>query len=230
MKKNIILKVFIITIIIMLISTVKSYAAVAITKDGTVLTGVNISDSFDMCREMTEKGQGIEGSNVNSHMATNGEWAAVSYFSNSNYGTDTQGQNTGISITMDDKEYFSTNGNVTGIMNWGKTVTFTSGILSNYSEILEDSAAYNNGKSLIRNSNLGVDFLDSITTDKVSIANNGWYNSWNTFYNSLSHPYSVRLGLFGFFIGVGGGYVEGSYGKSDGSAEKDVTFRPIIIN
>ena len=130
-------RILIIAISFIILISIKSYGAVAITKGTSVFTDRSISDFYDMCKEMKDAGQGLEGTTVDPHMATNKEWATVSYFSNSNYGTATVGKNTGIEVTIDEATYQSTNGNATGVMDWGKTITMTAGILSQYTDIQE---------------------------------------------------------------------------------------------
>ncbi len=119
MKKYRVIKILILSIIFMILTTVKSYGAVAIIKGGTTFTNRNISDFYDISKEMKNVGQGLESTSVDVHMATNEEWATVSYFSNSAYGTAAAGQNKGIEVEIDGRQYFSTNGNATGVMDWG---------------------------------------------------------------------------------------------------------------
>lgn len=223
MKKFKKIKVLILSIIFILLSTVKSYGAVVIIKGENTFTNRSISDFYNISKEMKNIGQGLESTNVDVHMATNGEWATVSYFSNSAYGTATVGQNKGIEIDIDGRKYLSTNGNATGIMDWGKTITFTSGLISNYAEMDKSSAVYTNGKSLVDNAGKDrkIDILSS-STSAVSIGKNGWYNSWNYLGNDLKYPYSVRSGLFGFRAGFGDG-------GTSGAASTNVTFRPVIL-
>lgn len=225
MKKSKIIKALMLSIIFILLTTVKSYGAVAIVKGGKTFTNRNISDCYDLSKEMKGVGQGLESTNVDVHMATNKDWATVSYFSNSIYGTATTGENKGIEIEIDGTKYFSTNGNVTGIMDWGKTVTFTSGIISNYADMDQSTTPYTDGKSIIDNAgkDSNIDILSN-STSTVSIGKNGWYNSWNYLGADLKYPYSVRSGLFGFSAGNGNG------GGTSGAARTDVTFRPVIYN
>lgn len=225
MKKFKKIKVLILSIIFILLSTVKSYGAVVIIKGENTFTNRSISDFYNISKEMKNIGQGLESTNVDVHMATNGEWATVSYFSNSAYGTATVGQNKGIEIDIDGRKYLSTNGNATGIMDWGKTITFTSGLISNYAEMDKSSAVYTNGKSLVDNAGKDrkIDILSS-STSAVSIGKNGWYNSWNYLGNDFKYPYSVRSGLFGFNAG------SGLYGVfASGAASTNITFRPVIL-
>ena len=228
-SKNIIvksaIKILILCIGFMMMSTIKSYGAVSITKGTSVFTERSISDFYDMSKEMKDAGQGLEGTSVDVHMATNKEWATVSYFSNSNYGTATQGKNTGLDVTVDGVTYKSTNGNATGVMDWGKMCTFTSGILDNYADIADTSDQYTNGKSIIENATNSkyVDLLNSVKFSSMAITY--WYSTFSQLSNSLEYPYSLRIGLFGFQAGY--------YGSSDatsGVPRNNVTFRPVILN
>ena len=79
MKVNKIIKILTLGIIFMILSNIKSYGAVAITKGTSVFTNRTISDFYDICKEMKNVGQGLEGTDVDVHMATNKEWATVSY-------------------------------------------------------------------------------------------------------------------------------------------------------
>ena len=54
----------------------------------------------------------------------------------------------GIEVEIDGRQYFSTNGNATGVMDWGKTITFTSGVISNYADMDKSSNEYINEKVL----------------------------------------------------------------------------------
>lgn len=227
MKKYRGIKILILSIIFMILTTVKSYGAVAIIKGGTTFTSRNISDFYDISKEMKNVGQGLESTNVDVHMATNEEWATVSYFSNSAYGTATVGQNKGIEVEIDGRKYFSTNGNATGVMDWGKTVTFTSGVISNYANMDKASNEYINGKSIVDNAGKDskIDVL-SKSTSTVAIGKNGWYRSWNFISSDLRYPYSVRYGLFGFSAGSNG---YGEHTSGSGSGFWGVTFRPVIL-
>lgn len=174
-----------------------SYAAIEI-KDTTqdVLTNKTISEFYDMAEEMKNIGQGLEGTTVDVKMANNYEWAVVSYFSNSSYGTTGAGQNTGIQLSG--TSHYSTNGNITGVMDWGKTYTFTAGIIESYASKTLTTAG---GSSIINNAGTSkVDKFKSLSSNNdYSIAKINWYNP--SFYFSADtpdYPYSLRQGLFRF--------------------------------
>lgn len=113
-----------------------------------IFVNINISDSYKLCQNMKNTGESLygTGTNVQPHLATNSDWGAVSYLSNSIYGTNTQGKNSGIQVTINGINYSSTNGNTSGVMNWGSTRTFTSGIIKNYMNLSDSttSSAHDN--------------------------------------------------------------------------------------
>ena len=203
-----IVKTIFFMIIVLLLSYSSSYAAVIEIKDSTaqVLTNATISDFYVMAEGLKGTGQILEGTTVDVKMANNYEWALVSYFSNSAYGTGGAGQNTGIAnINTGVAKHKSTNGNVTGVMDWGNKYTYTAGIIDSYA-----------GKTLTTAGNLTLEptistIVNNAETNRVDkfpnknynddIAQTGWYSSWNYKGNSIRNPYTVRTGLFGFIGG-----------------------------
>ena len=208
-------------IIILLLSYSSSYAEVLqiINSGSATVTNYTISDFYLMAEGLTGTGQALEGTNVDVKMANNYEWAVVSYFSNSAYGTGGTGGN------LDNGG--STNGNITGVYNWGKTYTFTAGIIDSYAS-----------KTLTTAGNLTSDSTRNILLEKIgsnridkfmgtgdsdySIAKSGWYSWINWCGSNENYPYSARKGLFGFVGGVSG---RGEYPSGTSNA---ATFRPVF--
>ena len=236
MRKIKILSITILLIIAFgIINTVNG--AIAIKEAGnTVLTGKTISEFFDMALQMKDAGQALEGTSLDPHMATNKEWAAVSYLSNSNYGTAGKGKSTGMAVTINGNSHYSTNDNITGVIDWGKNRTFTAGIISTY-ENITDETVKNNGKSII--DNIGdANKVDTLIIDgnyKNALAATGWFtnDAWgnwfiygNTRYN---FPYSVRKDNFGIMVGGGtdGSMMYDRLRTSNGAAA-ETTFRPVL--
>lgn len=135
----------------------KSYGAIAleptVIKDGNevnpVIVNTTISNSYSICQQMTRSGESLYGSTVKPHLATNKDWGAVSYLSNSAYGTNREGKNTGVTTTISGVNYYSTTGNASGVMNWGgnpnKTLyTQTAGIIKAYIDLSEANRTTNN--------------------------------------------------------------------------------------
>lgn len=236
MRKIKILSITILLIITLgIINTVNG--AIAIKEAGnTVLTGKTISEFFDMALQMKDAGQALEGTSLDPHMATNKEWAAVSYLSNSNYGTAGEGKSKGMAVTINGNSHYSTNDNITGVIDWGKNRTFTAGIISTY-ENITDETVKNNGKSII--DNIGdANKVDTLLIDgnyKNAIAATGWFTgdavgNWliygNTRYN---FPYSVRKDNFGIMVGAAtdGSAMYDRLRTSNGAAA-ETTFRPVL--
>ena len=226
MKNKRILKILIFVIATIVLGIENSYAAVEIKESTSkAITYKTISECYDMTEEMKTIGQGLEGANVNIKMANNYEWAAVSYFSNSNYGTSGTGGNTGIQLAGN--THYSTNGNITGVMDWGKTFTFTAGIIKSYASKTLTTAG---GQSIINNA--GTDKIDKFELEldgpprNYSIAATGWHDSWNSIGTDGNNPYSFRGGLFGFYGGnsISSGYLM----RASGAAFENVTFRPVF--
>ena len=224
---------FILLSILVILPQVYAKTSIEIKPNSSlVYTNKTISDFFDESLYMKKPGEGLEGSNVDVHMATNKDWAIVSYFSNSAYGTNGKGKNTGTTISIGGKDYLSTNGNATGVMDFGKNHTFTAGVIENYKGVLDTSETeepYDYGKSIITNAenNRYVDLGSmEITTVFKPIAYVGWYGATaHLVHNRTDHPFSVRKGLFGGLYGTN----EGT-GKATGKANQEITFRPVIFN
>ena len=237
MKKKISLTI--IAIIMLLGVATSSYAAVEIVpskngKGNDSIVNTSISNSYLLCQGMKSAGESLEGTSVLPHLATNKDWGAVSYLANSMYGTNTQGQNTGTEITMNGVKYYSTTGNETGVMNWGKNpnagrYTQTAGIMNTYDN--STSTAKDNITEIYNNMNSR--FVEKIKTESFNVNNTlgmaiaetrGMYGSAAGVGQDNRYPISIREGLFGFNVG---GY--NNYGTS-GAANASVTFRPVIWN
>lgn len=237
MKRKILfsLIVLVITIIIGQVS----YAAVEIvpSKNGKgtdQMVNTTISNSYLLCQNMKQAGESLNGSTVLPHLATNKDWGAVSYLSNSIYGTNTEGKNTGVEITIDDVKYYSTTGNITGVMNWGSNpnatrFTQTAGLIQSYNNDTSTASAniveiYNNKDTSYVNA--------SIATNTVGMAiteTKGLYNSTYFVSNSNEYPVSIRNSLFGIAVGDRLWYTYRP-AVTTGIANELTTFRPVIWN
>ena len=189
-------KKIIFIIIALILNFNYSYAAIEIKDSSSeVLTNKTISEFYDMAEDMKNLGQGLEGTTVDVKMANNYEWAVVSYFSNSNYGTAGAGQNVGTQLTG--TSHYSTNGNITGVMDWGKTYTFTAGIIESYASKTLTTVG---GSSIINNAGTNrVDKFKGSMTWGYTIARTGWYGTPLDYTGQDGgYPYSYRNGLFGF--------------------------------
>lgn len=241
MKKKMI-KFSILVILILVSLGQASYAYIEIVPskngkgtDSMVLTSV--TDSYLLCQNMKETGESLEGSTVLPHLSTNADWGAVSYLSNSIYGTNTQGQNTGVQISIDGVKYYSTTGNATGIMNWGvnpntSRCSQTASLIKKYVEDNSTSTANDYVIELLNNKDTR--YVEIINTGDFTINNTlgmamketqGIYSGiWGFPDQDTNAPISVRKGLFGYTVGF-------NYcGVATGAAVGEVTFRPVIWN
>ena len=237
MKNKRIIKILIFVIIVLLISINRSYAAIEI-KDTTeaVFTNKTISEFYVMAEEMKNPGQGLEGSNVDVKMANNYEWAIVSYFSNSIYGTAGAGKDKGVQLTG--STHLSTNGNITGVMDWGKTKSFTAGIIAKYNDegvtltTAGGQAIINAAKNPATTNRIDKFADTGSNNNDISIAKVLWYDDLVNFSSNdePTDPYSMRSGLFSF---LGGGWYDYRFTShsdrsTNGAASSNITFRPVF--
>ncbi len=228
-------KIFLINIIVlfMVILAQKSYAALEIkpsaaaNADG-VFTNSSVTNSYLLCQKMTERGESLYGSTVVPHLSTNKDWGAVSYLANSIYGTNSAGQNTGVKISIDGVDYYSTTGNATGVMNWGancyndRLYSQTASLTQQYmTEVLKyekgettsaltardnvtelEKAALNNSR-FVEIIEITDRKFSPILTKGMALAETLDYpwGQWHTVINVLDYPMFVRKGLFGFNVG-----------------------------
>ena len=211
---------FVICMTLIIAPKVNAKTSIEIKANGNIYTNKTVSEFFDESMAMKNTGESLEGSNVNVHMATNLDWAIVSYFSNSAYGTKGEGKNTGTAITIDGKTgHYSTNGNITGVMDWGMNRTYTAGLRTDYQDITDETIK-GNISSLVANvnNNRYVDmFPIAAWTD---ISNIAAYSRW--YGDSLS----VYTGAKNAIIGVRGRLF--AMQSNTGAATKEYTFRPVI--
>lgn len=232
MKKQI--KIFLMFMLIILIFSLnnKVDGAIAIKEAGTsVLTGKTISEFFDMAQQMKDPGQALEGTELDPHMATNKEWAAVSYLSNSNYGTGGAGQNNGMTVTINGNSHYSTNDNITGVIDWGRNVSFTAGILSEADTKITDETIKANGQSLIENmeNSSRVDSVDYNKNDWESLyAGRDWYDTETRGGINFDWPYTSRHGLLGLKFGNAFRWIIADAAVTSGARFTYVTFRPVL--
>ncbi|MBR0491014.1 MAG: hypothetical protein IJJ82_03085 [Clostridia bacterium] len=210
-----------------------------VTNGSNVLVNTSISNSYMLCQQMTNAGESLYGTTVRPHLATNKDWGAVSYLSQSTYGTNSAGQNTGTQITINGVNYYSTNGNATGVMNWGSNPNITlrsqtSGIINAYIELTDktngSTADYDNVKAL--DENKATDFVEVFSGTYNSATTKGMammetqgigYSDWKYGASNVNYPTSIRNGLFGFVVSNG-------FTGTSGADFSIITFRPVIWN
>lgn len=188
----------IIVITLMISSQVYAKTSIEIKPNGNLYTNKTISEFFDESMAMKNTGECLEGSNVDVHMATNLDWAIVSYFSNSAYGTNGEGKNTGTSITIDGSSgHYSTNGNITGVIDFGRTLTYTAGLRNDYKNITDDTIQQNISSLKINASNNRyIDIFPNMSWNaSKKIAAINWYSA-SAYTAGENNIASYRRGLF----------------------------------
>ena len=237
MKKEIGI-ISLLTIISIIAIIPKSYGALnskptTKTDGSNVLVNTTVSNSYLLCQQMKSNGESLYGTTVKPHLATNKDWGAVSYLSNSIYGTNTAGKNTGVEVTINGVIYRSTTGNASGVMNWGSNkykglYTQTAGLISNYSSGNDNvTELYNNRETEY------VDFINpgtaSLTIGMAIQETSGRLGG--SFYagTSTTYPSVVRSGLFGGYFGTSSSG-SGHANRAVGAAQGDATFRPVVWN
>lgn len=234
MKKKILFSL--ICLIMSLVITKVSYASVEIipSKNGKgtdSIVNTTISNSYLLCQNMKNEGETLYGSTVLPHLATNKDWGAISYLSNSIYGTNTTGGENGIEVTIDGVKYYSTTTNITGVMNWGSNpngvrVTQTAGLIYTYDNSTVNSnitEIYNNKDSrfvnIIESETMGMAFRETSALSKQFYFGTG-----------KTYPISIRTSLFGLVLANDSSGRYNYASGATGEANYYSTFRPVIWN
>lgn len=246
MKKRIMIINILIFAIIMI--TQKSFAAIEIKPSATadakgVMTNTSVTNSYLLCQNMTKQGESLYGSTVLPHLSTNSDWGAVSYLSNSIYGTNSAGKNTGVEVTINGVSYYSTNGNVTGVMNWGRNYykadlyTQTASLITKYVTDNTGSTAIDYVTELLTAAKNNSRFVNVVNTGAFTVRNTlgqalaetSGYNwgQWKYAGQDINYPIAMRQGLLGFYVGT---YNGDGIGTASGADSAYATFRPVIWN
>ena len=152
-KKKILIKIFVVTLFILLIYFIfglnNVFAAVELKPSNTVHSSLSLRDCFFNSYNMRNAGSSLGTNNLDPHLATAEDWGIAAYLSLSNYGVFNKNNAyghinrtiNGFKVNINSYQFATTTGNVTGVMNLGKTRTFVSG----YDENSLSSLDYLNG-------------------------------------------------------------------------------------
>ena len=197
-KKQLI--VGIIIALMLLIPTI-SKANMEMKPGTTVWTGITVSDAYDACRGLDVVGSALGTDKLDPHLALNKDWGAVAYLAVSSIGN--VGTSNLPTVTIGENSYTTTTGNLTGVMNFGKTNTYTS---SGLSTVI--GTAKNPGwrQSLIDNKDTRyVELLpgtaDVKNTRGMAIKETEEWFSSKVDYPVYDEPLMLRDGVLGFFNG-----------------------------
>ena len=193
----------IIMLIITLFIPTISKANMEITGTGTKWTNVTASQAYDLCKGLNATDSVLGTDKLDAHLVLNTDWGAVAYLAISAYGKVTNA--TGPSVNS----HTTTTGNITGVMDMGKTYTFTSAGHETGLASASNAAAYR--QSLINDkATKYVELLPAspnVTNTKgMAISETqGWYSS-SASYCTAQYPMLYRTGVLGFDVGYDGYY------------------------
>ena len=245
-KRIKIISLFVIASIIVIMP--KSYAKIEIkpapeTNANKVMVWTTVSNSYLVCQQMKNKGENLYGTSVKPHLSTNKDWGAVSYLSNSMYGTNTRGQNTGVEITMNGVKYYSTNGNSSGVMNWGSNpykdlYSQTAGIGKSYMDLADTSTslAYSYVTEIEKAARNNSEYVEIFKANDFSGTKGMAMYEVNYSFSSHNsgtdkdNPISVRKGLFKSIVAYHIYAMGEGTTVARGTTYNKVTFRPVIWN
>ena len=188
----------IIMLIIALFIPTISKADMEITGTGTLYTQVTASEAYDFCKNLNTTYSVLGTDQLDAHLVLNKDWGAVAYLAISAYGKVTSKNAPTVG------SHTSTTGNITGVMDMGKTYTFTSA--GHITGLAAASNATDYRQSLIDNQDTKyVELLPATqnvsNTKGMAISEtSGWFSS-STSYCTAQYPMLYRTGVLGLFYG-----------------------------
>ena len=220
MKKKIFISFFM-AIAVVAVGSI-SRAAIEIKPGTTAYTSIDVSSAYQLCYDLRANDTTLGNNSLDPHLTLNKDWGAVAYLGASAYG-DVRSLG-GSKLTYEGKNYYSTTGNKSGVMNMGTSLTQTSCIVKNK---VNDTTNIYARKNLIDNKDTKyVECLSNINkSDTLGMAideTKYWYNAEYRLYDD-ARTY-VRKFIWGFTNS--GNTVFGEPSSNSGS----VTFRPVIWN
>lgn len=202
-------------IFILLVAT-NVNAAIEIKPATTAHSNITASNSFEYCYNMRNPTSSLGNNTLDPHLTLNKDWGAVAYLGLSGYGT--VKSITGDSCTIDGTSYTTTNGNPTGVLNFGASQTQTSTVRYDTSE---GSTGYPYRTKLLENKN--TEYVEILTGNTIAATKGqalteigGWFGSSYSFPDNHTYPVVLRTDILGSNSGPGTNNV--------------ATYRPVIWN
>ena len=229
--KSKILKIFIISILFLIMYYNKSYCVDSGTVRMQILpndnahpvwNNITVSESYDECLSLNSTTSTLGTDALRAHLTTDADWSAMAIFSISQYGGAT------------DNGPIWTNNNKSGINNIARInnqnwYTQTTGVCElykndvNYSSLLDESGNAKKYVKLWSTNSETINFVNNF----VCFSSNGtlnWLQSETRFRtHTYGAPSSTKLGLFGVTF-------MGNYSYANGGRNANVTFQPVIWN
>ena len=155
----------------------------------------------------------------------NSDWGAVAYLAISNYGEVTSSE--GPSITLDGATRYTTTGNATGVLDFGKHRTVTSSLLET-----DDGTGSEYRTVLINNKEtkyveiLSAELTSEKTKGQALAETYGWFGYSSNKYPESSAPIAIRYR----YVGLGSSGTSNGLLYGSGVSGSNNTFRPVIWN
>ena len=190
----------IIVLLILLIPTI-SKANMEIKPGTTTWANITVSEAYEACRDLDMGGSSLGTDGLDPHLALNKDWGAVAYLAVSASG-DVKTK-AGPTVTVGDRQYTTTTGNLTGVMDFGRNYTFVSSAHETGLETANTNDKNNYRTKLIKDkSTRYVELLPATATvdgtkGMAITETQGWFGS-DTNYCSEDNPMQIRNRILGF--------------------------------
>ena len=228
--KSKILKIFIISILFLIMYYNKSYCVDSGTVRMQILpndnahpvwNNITVSESYDECLSLNSTTSTLGTDALRAHLVTNADWSAMAIFSISQYGgvksnqpTWSNNNNSGVYIPIGYNYFVQT----TGILD---TVNSSHKLYNNFKSLIDENGnpkKYVKKWSINRAANNFVAFSDDGTYE--------YYTSSKSFGNNSDRPSCVMSGLFSVYFAV----QPADWNITYGAKSNNVTFQPVIWN
>lgn len=214
----------IIAIVFLMLFTIKSNAAMAIKPGTSSWTKISVSESYQQCYNLRNSDATLGKNNLDPHLTLNKDWGAVAYLAISPYGK-VEKDIRGPKISINGTNYYTTTGNITGVMNMGEYYTQTSSLLGGNGN--DNTTNLTNNLSTKYVENLSAETSIENTRGQAIAETWGWFSS-DKYYSTSSAPVGIRHGILGLG-NYGFGYYGNDYSIGMGRSST-ATFRPVIWN
>lgn len=195
----------------------KANAAMEIKAGTTTHKNITVSDAYQYCYDLRNRTSTLSKNTLDPHLSLNADWGAVACLSLSSYG---YGKSNNLTDTF-------TNGNNTGVIDFCKTPTYTSGIrLKKIDSISSDDKS--KGK-LVQNINTKyVEGLkEQYTQEDTVYKEYEFLNQGSVNFSSSGFSVPVRSFYLGRMMETSG---NNTIGWSGDGETGNRTFRPVIWN
>lgn len=223
MRNKKIIIMIVITLFALIAFVPKVNAAVQVKAGTSHQNNITMNTAFQYCYDMRYQSSTLGNNSLDPHLSTERDWGAVAYLSLSSYGT--LRSQKGDTVSIDSRNYYSTTGNISGVLNFGSDPT-VSGDQATLVAAYRSDRMNNSNSSILWDSRYSkyVDILGGGAWDAINVGRalgetSGWYSS-NTTYMAYTLVSRINGPL---------GYHNDS-NTGTGNANQYCTYRPAIWN